>query len=316
MTESIIPEGWCTALGSFQTYMEYERRFSPRTVQSYLGDIIRFIESVGSRDNPYDVDRRDIRAFLAKNMVDHTASSTSRALSALRHFYRHLRRTEQIDVDPTSGIRAPRVEHKLPPHLSVEAVETLLQKDAGSTENPILQIRDRALFEMIYGSGLRVSEVTGLNIGNLDIRNGEAHILGKGEKERIVPLTEPSVLTIRAYLAVRNRLVPKKGHEDALFLGHRGTRLTARGVSYLLRKRLASSGLDEKMGPHALRHSLATHLLSAGADLRIIQELLGHASVRTTQKYTHVGIDALVRAYRDAHPRATEGKAPSEVKSD
>ncbi|MBR58845.1 MAG: hypothetical protein CMH54_12600 [Myxococcales bacterium] len=316
MTESVIPGGWTAALESFQTYMEYERRFSPRTVQSYMGDILRFIESVGIRDNPYDVDRRDVRAFLATNMIDHTASSTSRALSALRHFYRHLRRTEQIEIDPTSGIRAPRVEQKLPPHLSVEAVETLLQKDAGTTENPLLQIRDRALFELIYGSGLRVSEVTGLNIDKVDIRNGEAHILGKGEKERVVPLTDPSMMALRAYLGIRDRLSPRDGHEDALFLGHRGTRLTSRGVSYLLRKRLSRSGLNENMGPHALRHSLATHLLSAGADLRIIQELLGHASVRTTQKYTHVGIDALVRAYQDAHPRALEGKVQTEVKSD
>jgi site-specific recombinase XerD len=184
----------------------------------------------------------------------------------------------------------------------VDGIQAFLKPS--EAKNPILETRDQALFELLYGAGLRVAEITALNLKNIDFDQMEVRVLGKGRKERIVPLTAPCALSIEAYLAVRDRLKPQANEKKALFLSYKGRRLTSRGVTYLLQRRLRRAGLDEGMGPHALRHSLATHLLSGGADLRIIQELLGHASVRTTQRYTHVGIDALVMAYDSAHPRA------------
>jgi len=229
----------------------------------------------------------------------------------LRHFFRYLRKNGQVEEDPTDGVRTPKMEKSLPPHLSVDSINALLTPDP--SQDSVLRLRDQAIFEFLYGSGLRVSELTALNFSHLEEEGSHIRVLGKGSKERIVPLTDPAQDALNHYLQFRDKLKPKAGHEKALFLSHRGTRITPRGVTYLLRRRLKEVGIDQIMGPHALRHSLATHLLSGGADIRVIQEILGHATVRTTQKYTHVGIDALVSAYDQAHPRArTDVSSPDE----
>ena len=306
MASSAAAKDWQKALHDFATYLQYERGYSKPTLRAYLTDIAGFLGNLEEDVVPSKIQRNHIRHYLASMMQNHMASSTSRALSALRHFFRFLRRNGYMDTDPTSGIRAPRGQNQLPPHLSVDGIKSFLQ--TSGAKNPVLEARDQALFELLYGAGLRVAEVTALDMNNLDFNTCEVRVLGKGQKERIVPLTAPCVASIQSYLSVRNRLKPAPKDKRALFLSYKGQRLTARGVTYLLQRRLRRSGLDEKMGPHALRHSLATHLLSGGADLRIIQELLGHASVRTTQRYTHVGIDALVAAYDAAHPRAKTSK--------
>ena len=243
-----------------------------------------------------------MRRFLAAHVKEHAPSSSGRTLSALRHLFSLLRRTGDAEVDPTEGIRAPKTPRGLPPHLSVDEARAVLAVSASS--RPELDARDRAMFELVYGSGLRVSELTALNLDSVDLSARTVRVMGKGRKERIVPLTDIAADAITAYLEQRPRLEPKGAHAMALFLGHRGTRITARGVRYLLDRRLLKAGVPRQMGPHGLRHSVATHLLSSGADLRIIQEMLGHESVRTTQRYTHVGIEELVKAYDEAHPRA------------
>ncbi len=235
-------------------------------------------------------------------MRDHAPSSSARALSALRHLFALLRRTGDADADPTDGIRAPKGPRGRPPRRSGGAARALLTTSTSS--RPELDARDRALFELTYGSGLRVSELTSLNLDDVDLAAGTVRVMGKGRKQRIVPLTDLAAGAISDYLDLRPRLDPKSDSVMALFLGHRGTRLTPRGVRYLLDRRLLKAGVPRRMGPHGLRHSVATHLLASGAGLRVIQEMLGHESVRTTQRYTHVGIEELVKAYDEAHPRA------------
>jgi integrase/recombinase XerC len=313
VSASAAAKDWHLALRDFATYLQYERGYSKPTLRAYLTDIAGFLGYLEDDVTPTEIGRNHIRHYLAAMMQNHMASSTSRALSALRHFFRFLRRRGSMDNDPTSGIRAPRGQNKLPPHLSVDGIKSFLKQS--SANNPVLEARDQALFELLYGAGLRVAEVTSLNLDNLDFDRREVLVLGKGQKERIVPLTAPCLSSIQAYLGVRGRLDPPTDQKHALFLSYKGQRLSSRGVTYLLQRRLRRSGLDENMGPHALRHSLATHLLSGGADLRIIQELLGHASVRTTQRYTHLGIDSLIAAYDAAHPRAkaTKDNKPAEI---
>ena len=280
---------------------------SPHTVKAYLGDMHTFVSwlhEVEGLPHPSDVSRLHVRRFLASHVRAHAPSSSGRALSALRHLFSLLRRTGDLKNDPTDGIRAPKTPRGLPPHLSVDEVRALLATSTSS--RPELDARDRAVFELIYGSGLRVSELTALNLDDIDLSGRTVRVMGKGRKQRIVPLTGLAAGAITNYLDLRTRLDPKGDGVMALFLGHRGTRLTSRGVHYLLDRRLLKAGVPRRMGPHGLRHSVATHLLSSGADLRVIQEMLGHESVRTTQRYTHVGVEELVRAYDEAHPRAKD----------
>jgi integrase/recombinase XerC len=292
---------WTDALRAFTSYLTYERAFRSQTIKAYSTDLKLFVEAQAST-SPKAITRKDIRNFLADFIRDHNPSSVNRALSSIRHFFRFCRREGWITEDPTRGLKGPRSSSKLPPHLSVDEMTALL--DTPTKKEAVLEARDTALLELLYGSGLRVAEVVAINVSHLDLSEASLRVLGKGAKERIVPLTARSIERIRDFLRLRDDLAPRAGHEQAIFLGHRGTRLTTRGVRYILKRRLLAAGLNPDMGPHAIRHSLATHLLSGGADLRIIQELLGHASVRTTQKYTHLGIDALVQAYDKAHPRS------------
>lgn len=299
------PRAWDRPLAEFLDYLHYERGFSPRTVAAYRRDIAslaRWCEEPERAIVPAALTRTTLRRYLADHLADHAPSSTGRALAAARHFLRFLVRRGELAASPADGLRAPRAPRALPPHLSVDGVEALL--DGVDRDDERLRHRDRALFEVLYGCGLRVSECVGMDVDDVDLGAHRVRVAGKGGKERIVPLTPTIEAALAAWLTCRASLEPPPEAATALWLNHRGRRLTARGVDWLLRQALCRAGLDDRMGPHGLRHSLATHLLAGGAELRVIQELLGHASVRTTQRYTHLGIGELVAAFDQAHPRA------------
>jgi integrase/recombinase XerC len=231
-----------------------------------------------------------------------SASSTARKLSAVKKLSRHLQRVGAIDTDPTAGVAAPKQDKKLPNHLTVDDVFRLLEAPDCTTP---AGARDRAILEVVYSAGLRVSEVVGLNWHDLDETLELLRVRGKGRKERVVPIGTAALRALHAYRDRIGELCPKgRKDRDAIFLNRRGGRLTVRSVARAVDRYTVECGLAAKISPHALRHSFATHLLGAGADLRAIQELLGHASLSTTQKYTHVNLDQLMETYDKAHPRA------------
>jgi integrase/recombinase XerC len=251
------------------------------------------------------LEARDLRSFLAANAGDREAATLIRKVAALRAFYRFLRRRAGLDANPASELSSPKLRRKLPLFLSVEkAGETVeMPTDRGTSATAL---RDRALLEVLYGAGVRVSELVGLDLGSLDLEGGTARVLGKGNKERIVPLGSAAREALRDYLALRGDLRSMRGtqHATALFLSVRGERLGVRQVQLVTKRYGALATGHDTLHPHALRHSCATHLLDAGADLRSIQELLGHASLSTTQRYTHVSMDQLQAVYTKAHPLA------------
>lgn len=275
---------------------------SPQTRRAYRSDLLqfgRYLEEAGL-DRPEEIDRLVIRSWLARLKKDHARSSIGRKVAALRAFFRHLQAEAVITANPAQALKAPRPEQRQPRFLSVDEAFALL--DGHPTETP-LDFRDKALLETAYSSGLRVSELVGLDLGDIDRRRGQVRVLGKGNKERIVPLTETALQAIDAYLeAFADRRA--KTDSKAVFLNHRGGRLTDRSVRNLLDKALTRLAAARKISPHGLRHSFATHLLGSGADLQAVQEMLGHASLSTTQKYTHASLERLMAVYDDAHPLA------------
>jgi tyrosine recombinase XerC len=267
-----------------------------KSYRSDLADCAAFL--VHRRLGPLaDADTRVLRAYLA-DLVDRGLARTSiaRRLAALRSFYRFLLRRGRLALNPAGDVRTPRPEKTLPGYLPVDETEALLRAAAerATPAGP----RDRAVIEVLYATGIRVSELAGLDVADVDLREGAVRVLGKGGKERVVPMGAKAVDAVRAYLAGRPRAT------GALFVNERGGRLTVRSLHRVVRRRARAAGLHRRVTPHTLRHSFATHLLDAGADLRLIQELLGHARLGTTQKYTHVSTDRLMRVYDAAHPRA------------
>jgi integrase/recombinase XerC len=287
-------------------YLAEERRASPRTVETYGRDLralARFFEKRGEAADAAALEARDLRAFLARKQRTEPAT-VIRKVAALRSFYRFLLRRRLIAQSPADELIAPKLKRKLPHFLDVEhageAMEMPTEVGTGA-----LHLRDRALLEVLYGAGVRVSELCGLDLLSIDLSDRTARVRGKGDKERIVPLGSKATEALHAYLAVRGELLAARRSAtacDALFLSTRGERLGVRQVQLLVKAygRLATG--SDALHPHALRHSCATHLLDAGADLRSIQELLGHASLSTTQRYTHVSVDRLQAIYTKAHP--------------
>ena len=300
--------------GLIRQYAEHlrsERNVSPHTLRNYLSDLAQFEKFLVEKKlclgggKKVDVRRVDIyvvRAYLAALTKDRKKSSIGRKLAALKGFFRYLVTMGQVEKDPLMLIRSPKQEKPLPAFLSVDDVFHLLD---GITIKGALDIRDRAILEFFYSTGVRVSELVGLNWADVDFQLGIVRVLGKGSKERIVPVGETALQTLRDYsLELRKKWnLPCKG-ETAVFLNNRGKRITTRSVARVVEKHLKQSGIAVKIGPHGLRHSFATHLLNSGADLRVIQELLGHASLSTTQRYTHLNLDQLTAVYDKAHPRA------------
>jgi integrase/recombinase XerC len=306
-------------LGEFVTHLGAHRGLSPETARAYASDLGQFVAWLaaerGSVVFPDGVQARDVRAFLARRHGSAEPATRGRKLSALRTFFRWWGERLGHDHNPARGLVGPRRPRKLPTVLTApEAEATVLGRDP-EPELPVglAALRDRAIVELMYGSGLRVSEVASLDLRSLDLRSGEVRVLGKGRKERVVPLGEPCIEALRAWVQARPRLPVGEG-EQAVFLNLRGGRLTTRSMGRLLAVRALAAHVPRHVHPHAMRHSFATHLLDGGADLRAIQEMLGHASLATTQRYTHVTTEGLLAAHRAAHPRARlrpEKKPPS-----
>ncbi len=292
-------------LQRFRQHVSDERNLSPRTVSAYMRDLSQFhdfvlnvMDSEGHGEWFQGVDLLLLRQYLAQLHKNCRRTSISRKISAIRVFFRFLVREGVVETSPVDGLSTPRCEQYLPRVLGAEQVGTLL--DQPVTGRKLLLLRDLALFELIYSCGLRVGEVTRLNIGSIDFDTQRVRILGKGNKERIVPVGRQAATALGRYLAERG----ETNIDDPLFLNFRGGRLTARSVQRNLKNRLLKLNLPTDVTPHALRHSFATHLLDAGADLRFIQELLGHASLSTTQRYTKVSFSHLTETYDQCHPRS------------
>jgi len=289
-------------IDSFTTYIADERNLSPHTRAAYLRDLDEFRIFLEEHDGSdlQSLARLDsflLRRYLAELHKCNQRTSIARKLSTLRTFFRYLVREGRLASNPAEGLSSPKLNRYLPKTLSVDEATALMERGYGNT---LLDLRDRAIVELFYSSGLRVSELTGLDVGALDLRENLVRVLGKGRKERIVPIGRKSHEALLAYLEARN--LPDA--EAPLFLNARGGRLTPRSVQRNLKNRLIKAGIIKDISPHALRHSFATHLLDGGADLRAIQELLGHASLSTTQKYTQVSVDQLMSVYDKAHPRS------------
>ena len=295
----------------FTDHLRHERNFSPHTLRNYLSDLAQFHAFLRERElcvggdqqiDPRKIDVYVIRSYLASLAKDRRKSSIGRKLAALKKFFRYLVAARKIEKDPLLLIHSPKQEKPLPAFLSVDDAFHLL---GGIKLKTGLDVRDRAVLEVFYSTGIRVSELVGLNWADVDFQLGIVRVVGKGSKERIVPIGEIAMEALRGYSQEQRRRwqLACKG-ETPVFLNNRGARITTRSVARIVEKHLKQAGIPIKMGPHGLRHSFATHLLNSGADLRVIQELLGHASLSTTQKYTHLNLDALTAVYDKAHPRA------------
>ena len=299
-----------TEIGDFLDYLTYERNVSVNTVIAYREDLESFVSflcndyfSMG-RDqlDLRRIDNLTIRAYLAHLARRKLArSSVARHLSALRTFFKHLMREGAVEANPARGVATPKREKHLPSVMQPADVALLLEQPDTSVP---LGLRDRAFLELMYASGLRISELVGIDLDDLEVRARLVKVRGKGSKERIVPFGSKAEAAIRAWLAVRGDLVGAMSEETALFLNYRGERITTRSVRRLFDGYVRDAALRAGISPHTMRHSFATHLLNAGADLRGIQELLGHASLSTTQKYTHLNDWELIKVYKKAHPRA------------
>ncbi len=285
----------------FCQYLTVERNASPHTVEAYRRDLEQFAAFVhndpGSTASVDAVGHLLIRRYLALLHKEQKKSSIGRKLAAIRSFFRYLLRQGVVATNPAELVSSPKREKRLPYHLNIDEVTTLVEAPAGSN---LLPARDRAILETLYSCGIRVSELTGLNVGGADLEGMTVRVLGKGGKERIVPLGSKAASALDEYLTARNNPSP----EMPLFLNARGGRLTRRSVARIIDRYILHLATMKKVSPHTLRHTFATHLLEGGADLRSIQELLGHASLSTTQKYTHVTIDRLLEVYDKAHPKA------------
>jgi integrase/recombinase XerC len=289
-------------MAAFLRHLDRERNASPHTLRAYGEDLAQFraylAEELGRQPRPRDVDHLLIRGFLARLHRDgKSRASTARKLATLRTFFRFLAREGIVKRNPARPLASPRLERRLPTRLSEAEVEAILAMPGDA--DPAL--RARAILELLYGTGIRCGELVGLDLDALDMAGGLVRVLGKGSKERIVPFGRGAREALRRYLPARARARPRT---PALFVNARGGRLTDRSVRNILRARLLTAALRQRVSPHTLRHAFATHLLERGADLRAIQELLGHSSLSTTQRYTHVDARHILDIYRKTHPRA------------
>jgi len=287
-------------IDKFVNYLRVEKNAAAHTITNYSTDLRAFAEFLGEKDVA-DVDHLTLRRFLADMRAKNYAKRTiARKLASLRTFFKFLFREGLIKTNPITAVSTPKLDKKLPVFLDVDKVGRLLQSPPDSDAGGL---RDRALMETIYSAGIRVSELVGLDLDDIDFISGVIKVFGKGSKERMVPIGEPALRAIRRYLDQRQKSV-KVREKRAVFLNAAGRRLTDRSVRRVIDKYIKVCAVGEKISPHSLRHSFATHLLDRGADLRSVQELLGHMNLSTTQIYTHVTTERLKSVYDKAHPRA------------
>jgi len=285
---------------------------SSHTIAAYARDLSEFSRYLAKQDlTLLTATHAAIRGFLGILSVDRQASTRARKLASIKSFYRYLVRERKLDSNPAKLVKSPKLPRNLPRFLPVDEAFALVEEPSKPTA---FEARDRAILEVLYGGGLRVSELCGLSVDDFDRDGRVLRVMGKGKKQRLCPINLRAVAALEAYLARRPELLNKTPHpqaQEALFLNHRGGRLTRRSVARHLDRYVRRCGLVRKVSPHTLRHSFATHLLGAGADVRSIQELLGHASLSTTQRYTHVSWEQLQRVYDRAHPQALAARKPS-----
>lgn len=288
----------------FLDFLKFEKNASGHTISSYRRDLTQLADYLKENGHTWrTAGTLTLRGFLAELHERRLKkSSIIRKLAAMRSFFDFGLRKKWRDDNPASALATPRQEQKIPGFLTEEETAQLLEWPV-NREDP-LEVRDRATLELLYASGLRVSELTGLELEDLHLRERLIRVKGKGKKERIVPFGRQAEKWLREYLGLRPKLVQTGVSEPALFLNYRGEGLTSRSVQRLVQKRLKQIAVFRKISPHSLRHSFASHLLSRGADLRAIQELLGHKSLATTQKYTHLDLSRLLEIYRKSHPRS------------
>lgn len=290
---------------AFLRHLEVERRYSPRTVGEYEGDLRQLCAWLDEKKIPLlRVEHLALRGFLARMHGELAPASVARKLSAIRSFFRFAQKKGLVQANPATLLGTPKQPKTLPKAVPIDEMTALLETPRRDT---VLGARDRAILEVLYGGGLRCSELCGLDLSSLDRSGGLVRVFGKGSKERIVPLGSKAWEALDAWLQLRPRVfaVARRGQDPhALFVNYRGGRLSTRWVARALERYTQLCALRRNVHPHALRHSFATHLLDNGADLRGIQELLGHASISTTQRYTHVSVEQLMAVYDKAHPRA------------
>jgi len=294
----------------FLAYLEFERGLSRNTLEAYRSDLLQYGAWLRERRiDPLQVTHSQLSDFLSglaegdpdAERAPVAPATLQRKVACLRSFHRHLRREDLIEDDPTAHIRAPRQGRRLPKVLTREEVGKLLDQPTG-TEPAAL--RDRALLELMYACGLRASEAVDLEVGDVDLEHAILKARGKGSKERLVPVGSAAVRAVKAYLLRGRPGLVGLRHEKRLFVNHRGQGLTRQGLYKIVQRHAKAAGLADKMSPHTLRHTFATHLLAGGCDLRAVQEMLGHADIATTQLYTHLSTERLKDVYFEAHPRA------------
>jgi len=298
----------------FSDYLKYQRNASEHTLRNYISDLDQFYDYLcprtaeGARTalNISEIDHITIREYMATlYQAKRKKTSISRKLATLRTFFRFLCREQVLEMNPARLVSSPRLEKRLPKVISIDEVIKFVETPDAETE---LGKRDRAILELLYATGCRVSEVAGMNFEDIDFKHETIRVRGKGRKERFVPFGSKAKEALGKYIDVRGALLAvapeHKREHKAVFLNYQGTRITTRSIGRLVDKYCKECAMANNISPHSLRHSFATHLLSAGADLRAIQELLGHARLSTTQIYTHVSIDQLMQVYDKSHPRA------------
>jgi integrase/recombinase XerC len=297
-----------TYLAAFQTYLDVERQASPHTLRNYLSDLHQFVRFASDRlgqavlCTPGQIDASLIRDFLSVSYQQGVGHTTlARKLASLRSFLHFLQQQGYVSDNVAEQVQSPKIRRPLPNVLPIDQMFALL--DTPMTPSTALSLRDQALLELLYASGIRVSELVALDMQDVDLHSGTLRVQGKGRRERQVFFGKTAAQALRAYIEVRPS-APQGQETPALFVNHRGGRLSTRGVQLLIKKHCQRTGLPARTSPHTMRHAFATHLLDNGADLRAIQELLGHQQLSTTQKYTHVSTARMLEVYAKAHPRA------------
>ena len=295
---------WETSIKGFKSYLQIERSLSDNSVQAYIRDVKKFANyAIPIELSELKVTRVDISNFLAQiNQEDISARSQARIISGIKAFYKYLIMEDYLKINPTELIESPRIGLKLPDTLSLTEIDKLIAAvDLSAKQGE----RNRAIIETLYSCGLRVSELTGLQLSNINFKEGYLKVIGKGDKERLAPIGGRAIKYLTLYInEVRNHQTIKKGHEDFVFLNNRGAKLTRVMIFLIIQKLTQRIGLKQKISPHTFRHSFATHLIEGGADLRAVQEMLGHESITTTEIYTHLDNEYLRSNIIQFHPRS------------